>query len=160
MRRFFEMTKYKTIVGEQKVRGKKIAIVASRFNEFITQRLLKACLDELTKKGVLKTDVLIAWVPGSYEIPVTALRFAQKKNIHAVICLGCVIRGETYHFELIAQNVAKGILEASMFTGKSVIFGVLTVETVNQAYKRSEEKGDNKGRDCAVAALKMIALLK
>lgn len=136
----------------------KICIVASKFNEFITKRLLDGCLDELAKRGIAKCNLNIYWVPGSFEIPPVALKLAKKKNVSAVICLGAVIRGETYHFEMVAQCSAKGIAKAAFVTEKPVIYGVLTTETVEQAYKRSQEKGDNKGRDSAIAALEMIEL--
>jgi 6,7-dimethyl-8-ribityllumazine synthase len=138
----------------------KIAIVASRFNEFVTQRLLNACLDELARLKVAKKDIIVAWVPGSYEIPVTAVAFAKKKSIQAVICLGCIIRGETFHFELVARYAAQGIMDASIVTGKPVIFGVLTTDTVEQANKRAQQKGQNKGRDAAQAAVDMVNTLK
>ena len=102
----------------------------------------------------------IVWVPGSLEIPVTALKLARRKNINAVIALGAVIRGETYHFEVVANECARGIMEVSLLTGKPVIMGVLTTDTVAQAQARSRDKGRNKGRDCATAALAMIALFK
>ena len=137
----------------------KIAIVASKFNDFITKRLSEGCLKELEDSGVLKKNITVVWVPGSFEIPVTALTLAKKKSVDAVICLGAVIRGETFHFELVAQAAAHGILQASLSTGKPVIFGVLTTDTISQAYKRSEKKGDNKGRDAAITAIEMINLL-
>ena len=140
-------------------RGKKIAIVVSKFNEFISKRLLNACLAELHKHGVKRNDVTTVFVPGSLEIPVTALKIAKKKNIDAVICLGAVIRGQTYHFEVVAQGCSQGIVEVSLLTGKPIIFGVLTTHNEDQAYKRSEDKGDNKGREAAVSALEMINLL-
>ena len=138
----------------------KIAIVASKFNEFITQRLLKACLDELARLKVAKKDIVVTWVPGSYEIPVTAVTLAKKKSIHAVICLGCIIRGETFHFELVTRYAAKGIMDAAILTGKPVIFGVLATDTVEQANKRAQEKGQNKGRDAAVTAVEMVNTLQ
>jgi 6,7-dimethyl-8-ribityllumazine synthase len=155
----FEGAVTKIIEGKNNGRGKRIAVVASKFNEFITQRLLKGCLEELIRCHVRKSDITVAWVPGAYEIPVTALRLAKKKNVQAVICLGAVIRGETLHFELVAQGAAQGVMQASLMTGKPVIFEVLAVDTVEQAYKRSEEKGDNKGKDAALAALEMIGVL-
>ncbi len=142
------------------IRKKKYGIIVSRFNEFITQRLLDGCLDELNKNGVKKSAVTIVEVPGSFEIPVTALKLARKKSIDAVICLGAVIKGETLHFELVAQQAARGILQVSLMTGKPVLFGVLATDTVNQAYKRSEVKGDNKGRDMALAAIEMVKVLE
>ena len=149
----------KTIEGKTDGRGKKISIVASKFNEFITQRLLAGCLEELGRCGFKKGDITVVWVSGAYEIPVVACTLAKKKGVHAVICLGAVIRGETMHFDLVAQGVAQGIMQASLSTGKPVIFGVLAVDTVDQAYKRSEEKGDNKGRDAALAAVEMANLI-
>ena len=139
---------------------KKFAIVVSRFNEFITHRLLQGCLKEFKAGGVKETDISISWVPGALEIPVTALKWAQKKNIAAVIGLGCVIRGETYHFELVANEAARGLMDVSLKTGKSVIFGVLSTDTVEQANQRSRlDRGDNKGRDAAQAALEMVNVL-
>ncbi len=138
----------------------KYGIVVSRFNEFITQRLLTGCLDELKKKGVKENQITTIWVPGAFEIPVTALRLAKKKSVEVVICLGSVIRGETMHFDIVAKQSAQGIAQASLMTGKPVIFGILTTDTVNQAYARSEAKGDNKGRDAAQAAVEMVEVLK
>ncbi|MCK5179144.1 MAG: 6,7-dimethyl-8-ribityllumazine synthase [Candidatus Omnitrophica bacterium] len=148
------------IHGKNNGRGKKIIIIASKFNEFITQRLLEGCLEELARCHVRKSDITVAWVPGAFEIPVTAFKFAKKRNVHAVICLGAVIRGETIHFDLVAHGVAQGVMQASLTTGKPVIFGVLAVDTIDHAYKRSEKKGDNKGKDAAVAAIEMDDVLK
>jgi 6,7-dimethyl-8-ribityllumazine synthase len=150
----------KKTIQKNTVKGVKIGIVASRFNDFITKRLLDACLQELSKRGVSQKDITLAWVPGSFEIPVTALKFARKKSIHAVIGLGAVIRGETLHFDLVSQAAAQGMTQVSLLTGKPVIFGVLTTDTVDQAYKRSDPEGDNKGRDAAAAALEMIGVLR
>ena len=138
-----------------------LGIVVSRFNDFITKRLLKGCLQELIRAGVKNEQITTLWVPGSLELPVVALKLAGKKNIDAVICLGAVIRGETIHFDLVAQEAARGIGEASLRVQKPVIFGVLTTNNVGQAYKRSEEeKGVNKGKDAALAALEMVELLR
>ncbi len=149
----------KTVEGSIKSHAKKYGIVVSRFNDFITKKLLKGCLEELTRLGVKDRDVTVVWVSGSLEIPVTALALAKKKNIDAVICLGAVIRGETFHFEIVARNAARGITEISLLTGKPVILGVLTTDTVDQAYRRSGVKGDNKGVDCARAAVEMANCL-
>jgi len=138
----------------------RIAIVASSFNDFITKRLLNACLVELHRQGLGEGQITTVWVPGSFEIPLTALRLAQRKDIDAVICLGAVIRGETYHFEVVSNECARGIMEVGLLTAKPVIMGVLTTDTVGQAQARAGEKGNNKGRDVAIAALEMIALLK
>ncbi len=150
----------KTFKGKRQGRNKTIGIVASKFNDFITRRLLKGCLKELAHRGIPADQVTVVWVPGSFEIPVVALKIAKKKEVHAVICLGAVIRGETFHFDLVARAAADGIAQASLLSGKPVIFGVLATDTVDQAYKRSEEKGNNKGRDAAAAALEMIEVLK
>jgi len=138
----------------------RLAIVASSFNDFITKKLLKACLVELKRQGLGENQITTVWVPGSFEIPLTALKFAKRKDIDAVICLGAVIRGETYHFEVVANECARGIMEVSIQTAKPIIMGVLTTDTVSQAQARAGEKGDNKGRDCAQTALAMLALLK
>lgn len=149
----------KAIEGKLKGNGLKIAVVAAKFNDFISKRLLEGCLDQLSKLGVLKKDIKIVWVPGSFEIPVVAQKLAKKKTIDAVICLGAVIRGETYHFECVSNAATYGILRASLDNCKPVIFGVLTTDTVNQAYARCEEDGDNKGRDAAIAAVEMSSVL-
>ena len=139
----------------------RIAIVASSFNDFVTKRLLGACLMELRRQGLGDGQITTVWVPGSFEIPITALKLAKRKDIHAVICLGAVIRGETYHFEVVANECARGIMQASLMAGKPLIMGVLTTDTSPQALARAREKGgSNKGRDSARAALEMIALLK
>jgi len=135
------------------------AVVVSRFNEFICQRLLDGCLDEFQQQGIAKKCVRVFWVPGALEIPVLAQKLAKKRSVCAVIALGCVIRGETYHFELVAQGVAQGLMRVSLDTGKPVSFGVVTTETVEQAYKRSEEKGDNKGREAVCVAVEMVKTL-
>lgn len=150
----------KTFKGKREGRNKTIGIVASKFNDFITRRLLKGCLKELARRGIPADKVTVVWVPGSFEIPVAAIKIAKKKEVSAVICLGAVIRGETLHFDLVARAAADGIAQASLLSGKPVIFGVLATDTVDQAYKRSEEKGNNKGRDAAAAALEMIEVLK
>lgn len=137
----------------------RFGIVVGRFNEFIGQRLLKACLAEFAKQGYSQKDVDVVWVPGSMEIPVVALKFARRKKIAGVICLGAIIRGETFHFELVSREVASGIMRVSLDTGKPIIFGVLTTDTIDQAYKRSEEKGDNKGREAVHAVLEMTQVL-
>jgi 6,7-dimethyl-8-ribityllumazine synthase len=138
----------------------RIAIVASSFNDFITKALLNACLIQLRLSGLKDKQITVVWVPGSFEIPVTALKLAKRKDIDAVICLGAVIRGETYHFEVVANECARGIMEASLAAVKPVIMGVLTTNTVAQARARAGGKSGNKGRDAAIDALEMIALLK
>ncbi len=137
-----------------------IAIAVSSFNDFISKRLLDGCLDELKKLGIVEKKIQVVWVPGSFELPLLAQKLAQKKNIDAVICLGAVIRGETYHFEVVAQGVAQGIMQASLNTEKPILLGVLTTDSVKQANNRSDVKRDNKGREVARAALQMIEVLK
>lgn len=150
----------KIFEGKPNGKGKRIGIVVSKFNEFITKRLLEGCLKELKARGTKESFIHVAWVPGSLEIPLIALKMAQKKDIQAVICLGAVIRGETIHFDLVAKGVADGVSKVALETGKPVIFGVLTTETVEQAYKRTDAKSDHKGRDAAIAALEMIDVLR
>ncbi len=148
---------------KKSIKGNKarIAIVASRFNDFITKDLLNACLMELRAQGLGDNQITTVWVPGAFEIPLTVLKLAKRKNVDAVICLGAVIRGETYHFEVVANECARGIMEASLLAGKPVIMGVLTTDTVAQARARAGRKGrNNKGRDAARTVLEMIALLK
>ena len=138
-----------------------IAIVATRFNDFISKALLDACLIELKRQGLNDNQVTTVWIPGSFELPLMALKLASKKNIDVVIGLGAVIRGDTYHFEVVANEVARGMMDVSLKTGKPIIMGVLTTDTIGQAQQRAQDKGGaNKGRDAAQAALEMVALLK
>lgn len=148
----------KTIEGQKDIRGQRFGIVVSRFNHFITRRLLNGCRKEFTKRGIKGSDLTVVWVPGSFEIPVTALKLAEKKSISAVVCLGAVIRGETLHFDLVARAACDGIGAVSLKTGKPVIFGVITADTVDQAYRRSDDKGDHKGREAARCALDMAGV--
>lgn len=149
----------KIITGRLKSSRKKYGIVVARFNEMVTKRLLEGCLKELGRCGVASKDITVVWVPGSFELGVTALTLAKKKSIDAVIGLGAVIRGETIHFDLVAQAAAKSLTQVAISTGKPVIFGVLTTDTIDQALKRSNEKGDHKGRDAAQAAVEMVNAL-
>lgn len=135
----------------------RIAIVVARFNEDVTRRLLRGALNALKERGVEDPDVL--WVPGSLELPVTALALAEKGNHDAIVCLGCVIRGETYHFELVANQAAAGIMQVQLDTGVPVAFGVITTEDKEQALARSGPK-NNKGADAAEAAIEMANLMR
>lgn len=138
-----------------------VAIVASRFNDFISKALLNACWMELKRAGLKDEQITTVWVPGSFEVPVVALQLARRKNIDGVICLGSIIRGETYHFEVVANESARGIMEASMQTGKPVMMGILTTDTVDQAQRRAQDKGGaNKGREVAAGLLEMLDLFK
>ena len=150
----------KIIEGVMRGKGLKVGIVAARFNDFITLRLLRGCLEELWKCGVRRSDVMVVWVPGAWEIPVVALRLASKKNIDAVICLGAVIRGETAHFDIVARGACDGIQHVALKTGKPAVLGVLTTENTKQAYKRSDDKTkNNKGREAARVAIAMVHIL-
>ncbi|HNV24434.1 MAG TPA: 6,7-dimethyl-8-ribityllumazine synthase, partial [Candidatus Omnitrophota bacterium] len=142
--------------GKSKLPRGKIAIVVAKFNEFVTKRLLDACLDELTKNGVKAKNIIVLWVPGAFEIPIVAKQIVEKKDVSGVICLGAVIRGETKHYDLVADNTARGIMDVALAVNKPIIFEVLAVDTMELAYKRSEEKGINKGRDAAQALLEVL----
>jgi 6,7-dimethyl-8-ribityllumazine synthase len=135
----------------------RIAVVVARFNEDVSKRLLRGALEALKEHGVEEPDVY--WVPGSLELPVTALSLAEKGGHDAIVCLGCVIRGETYHFEIVADQAAAGIMQVQLDTGVPVTFGVLTTEDREQAFARSGPK-NNKGADAAEAALEMANLLR
>lgn len=151
----------KTYEGQLVGTGYRFAIVVSRFNEFITSKLLAGALDALARHGVdTERDVEVAWVPGSWELPLMALRFAKSGRYDAVICLGCVVRGDTPHFEYIAAEAAKGIAQGMLETGVPVTFGVLTTETLEQAIERAGTKAGNKGADAAVSAIEMASLLR
>ena len=141
-------------------KGLKFGLVASRFNEFITKKLVEGAQDALLRHGVSQEDIEIAWVPGSFEIPLIAKRLAQTKRYDAVICLGAVVRGGTPHFEYIAAEVSKGIAKVSLDTGLPVIYGVITADTLEQAIERAGTKMGNKGFDAAVTAIEMANLLK
>ena len=135
----------------------RIAVVVSRFNEEVSNRLLRGALGALDEHGVQEPDVF--WVPGSLELPVTALALAERGNHDAIVCLGCVIRGETYHFELVANQAAAGIMQIQLDTGVPVAFGVLTTEDKEQALARSGPK-NNKGAEAAEAAIEMANLMR
>jgi 6,7-dimethyl-8-ribityllumazine synthase len=140
--------------------GLKVAVVVSRFNEFITDKLLSGATDTLVRHGIRDADVEVAWVPGSFEIPPVAQRLAASGKFDAVICLGAVIRGETPHFDYIASEVAKGIAQVSMKTGVPTVFGVITSDTLEQAIERAGTKSGNKGADAALIAIEMANLFK
>ena len=148
----------KEIKGALTGKGRKLALVVSRTNEFITNRLLDGAIDTLVRQEVAEDDITVVHVPGSFEIPPAARRLAESKTYDAVICLGTIIRGSTAHFEYIAAEVAKGVAQAAVATGLPVIFGVLTTDSIEQAIERSGSKSGNKGRDAAFAALEMANL--
>jgi 6,7-dimethyl-8-ribityllumazine synthase len=137
----------------------RIVLVCARFNQTVTQALLDAALKTLKENGARDDAIEVAWVPGSFELPVAAHIAAQRPEVSAVICLGTVIRGETPHFEYVSHAAATGILRASLDSGKPVAFGVLTTDTVEQAFERAGGRIGNKGTDAALAALEMVHLL-
>ncbi len=141
-------------------KGLKFGVVVSRFNEFITRKLLDGAQDALLRHGVIEGDIDIAWVPGSFEIPLVAKKLAQTKKYDAVICLGTVIRGGTPHFEYIAAEVTKGIAKVGLDAGLPVSYGIITADTLEQAIERAGTKAGNKGFDAAVNAIEMANLLK
>ena len=141
-------------------KGLKFGVVVSRFNEFITKKLFDGAQDALLRHGVSEGDIDVAWVPGSFEIPLVAQKLAQTNRYDAIICLGTVIRGATPHFEYIAAEVAKGIAKVGLDTGLPVSFGVITADTLEQAIERAGTKDGNKGFDAAVSAIEMVTLLK
>ena len=147
------------IQGKLIGKGKKFAIVVGRFNEFISGRLLEGALDCLQRHEVDDHNIDVAWVPGSFEIPITALKLAEKKKYDAVICLGTLIRGATPHFEYIAAEATKGVAQASMQTGVPITYGIITVESIEQAIERAGTKAGNKGWDAALSAIEMAELL-
>ena len=141
-------------------KGLKFGLVVSRFNEFITKKLLDGAQDALLRHGVNQEDIEIAWVPGSFEIPLIAKKLAQTKRYDSIICLSAVVRGGTPHFEYIAAEVSKGIAKVGLDTGLPVIYGVITADTLEQAIERAGTKMGNKGFDAAVTAIEMANLLK
>ena len=148
----------KVIQAELIATGKKFALVASRFNEFITQRLLEGALDELIKHGANEKDLTVVWVPGAFEMPSVANRLSRTKKYDALICLGTVIRGQTPHFEYIASEVAKGVAQVSFNTTTPAIFGVITADNLEQAIERAGTKSGNRGRSAALSAIEMANL--
>ncbi|MBQ7611801.1 MAG: 6,7-dimethyl-8-ribityllumazine synthase [Spirochaetaceae bacterium] len=138
----------------------KIGIVAARFNEFITSKLVSGALDALSRHGIQEESVDIAWVPGAFEIPLIAQKLAETKRYDALICVGAVIRGSTSHYDYVCAEVSKGIASVSLKTGLPVMFGVLTTDTIEQAIERAGTKAGNKGFDCAVGAIEMVNLIR
>jgi len=152
----------RTIEGKLDAKGLRFGIVISRFNEFISGKLLTGCLDGLTRHGADEKNIDIVWAPGAFELPLLAKKLAETKTnrYDAVICLGTVIRGATPHFDFIAAEVSKGIANVGLETGKPVIYGVLTTDSIEQAIERAGTKSGNKGFDAALAAIEMANLMK
>ena len=140
--------------------GMKVAIVASRFNETIVNKLLGGAVDGLVRHGVDENNITAVWVPGAFEIPIAADKLAKSGKYDAVICVGAVIRGDTTHYDYVCNEVSKGVAHVSLNTGVPVLFGVITTENIEQAIARAGSKAGNKGYDCALSAIEMVNLLK
>ena len=149
-----------TLEGKLVATDMKVGIVAGRFNEFITSKLVGGAMYGLLRHDVKDEDVDIAWVPGAFEIPLVASKMAKSGKYDAVICLGAVIRGDTTHYDYVCNEVSKGIATVSLESGIPVMFGVLTTENIEQAIARAGSKGGNKGYDCALGAVEMVNLLR
>ena len=140
--------------------GMRVGIVAARFNEIIVNKLLGGAVDGLVRHGVEEDNITAAWVPGAFEIPLTAAKMAATKKYDAIICVGAVIRGETSHYDYVCNEVSKGIAQVGLSTGIPVLFGVVTTENIEQAISRAGSKAGNKGYDCALSAIEMVNLLE
>jgi 6,7-dimethyl-8-ribityllumazine synthase len=151
---------YKEIKGALDAKGKTFGIAISRFNEFITQKLLDGALDCLERHGAEDGKITVVWVPGSFEIPYAAHKMAKSEKFDAVICLGTVIRGQTPHFDYIAGEVSKGVAKISLQTGVPTIFGIITADNLEQAIERAGTKAGNKGWDAALSAIEMVKLFE
>ena len=149
----------KELKVEMNGQGLRVAIVVARFNEFVTKRLLEGAVETLARHGVRDDDITLAWVPGSFELPVAAKSFGQSGQFDAVICLGAVIRGETDHYEMVANQAAAGISAAGQETGIPTVFGVLTTENMEQAINRAGGKSGNLGSNAALAAIETARLV-
>jgi len=147
-----------TIQGFLNAKGKKFAIVASRFNELISNQLINGAIDCLIRHGAEEKELKVVWVPGSFEIPLAAKKISASKKYDAVICVGAVIRGDTPHFDYVAAEVSKGIAHVGLDTGIPVIFGIITSDSLEQALERAGVKAGNKGWDAALAAVEMVDL--
>ena len=150
----------KTLEGKLVAKGIRVGIVAARFNEFITSKLLSGALDGLVRHDVREEDIHVAWVPGAFEIPLIASKMAGSGKYDAVICLGAVIRGSTSHYDYVCNEVSKGIAAVGLDSGIPVLFGVLTTENIEQAIERAGTKAGNKGYDCALSAIEMVNLIR
>ena len=148
----------KVIQAQLTAKGKRFGIVASRFNEFITNKLLEGAIDALVRHGAKDADIEVVWVPGSFEIPLIASKMARSKKYDAVVCLGTVIRGATPHFDYVASEVAKGVAKVGLDSGIPTIFGIITADNLEQAIERAGTKDGNKGRDAALSAIEMVNL--
>lgn len=153
------MDPIRTIEGKLDAKGLSIPIIASRWNDFVTARLIEGAADCLVRHGMKPSDLTVIRVPGSFELPLAAQRVAKAGKTHAVICLGTIIRGETPHFEYVAAEVTKGIASVSLASGVPVAFGVVTADTLEQAIDRAGTKAGNKGFEAALSAMEMANLM-
>ena len=149
----------KTIEGQLIAKGKKFGLIVSRFNDFISRRLLDSAIDTLIRHGAKEDDLQVVWVPGAFEIASVANQMAKAKKYDALICLGAIIRGATPHFDYIASQTAKGIATVNFTTGKPVAFGIITADNIEQAIERAGTKQGNKGKDAALSAIEMANLV-
>ncbi|MCI8348505.1 MAG: 6,7-dimethyl-8-ribityllumazine synthase [Firmicutes bacterium] len=150
----------KTFEGKLVSKDIKVGIIAARFNEFITSKLLGGAMDGLLRHDVKEENIEVAWVPGAFEIPLIASKMAESKKYDAIICLGAVIRGNTTHYDYVCNELSKGIASVSLQNGIPVMFGVLTTENIEQAIERAGSKAGNKGYECAVGAIEMVNLIR
>lgn len=154
------MTKHKTVDGKLDATGLKVAVIASRFNDFITGKLIEGALDCLVRHGAEETGISIYRVPGSFELPLAAQKIARSGEVDAIVCLGTLIRGQTPHFDYIASEVTKGIAQVSLESGLPVTFGIITADSLEQAIDRAGAKTGNKGFEAAASAIEMTNLLR
>ena len=150
----------KTFEGKLVSENIKVGIVAARFNEFITSKLVSGALDGLKRENVKEDDIDVAWVPGAFEIPLIASKMAKSRKYDAIICVGAVIRGSTSHYDYVCNEVSKGIAQVSLANDIPVMFGVLTTDTIEQAIERAGTKAGNKGFECAQGAIEMVNLIR
>ena len=150
----------RVLEGKVVAQGIRVGIVAARFNEFITSKLVGGALDGLKRHDVKEEDIDVAWVPGAFEIPLIASKMAKSKKYDAVICVGAVIRGSTSHYDYVCSEVSKGIANVSLNSDIPVMFGVLTTDNIEQAIERAGSKAGNKGHECATGAIEMVNLIR
>ena len=150
----------RTFEGKLIPQSMKVGIVAARFNEFITSKLVSGAMDGLRRHDIPETDISVAWVPGAFEIPLIASKMAGSGKYDAVICVGAVIRGSTSHYDYVCSEVSQGIASVSLNTGVPVMFGVLTTDSIEQAIERAGTKAGNKGYECALGAIEMVNLIR
>ncbi len=153
------MLNLKIIEGNLLAKNLRFALVAGRFNEFITSKLVSGAVDALKRHGAEENNIELIWVPGAFEIPLIAKKLAETKQYHAVICLGAVIRGATPHFDFVSSEVSKGIANVGLEVGVPIVFGVLTTDTIEQAIERAGTKAGNKGFDAALTAIETANLI-